>query len=154
MGFKIYYSEELRKLLLITTLAFLLVFLFKKWTRVNTFFSDIRLHPFSTEKRKMDCYTQTLIIFSCNFIGCIFSIGSHIQFFIWFYYCIPFLVDTLDWPPFRFKAFIVISLDIVYQNFIPLSHTSIIIQLCQLTILVFMAMQPRQPIYKRKKIMN
>lgn len=60
-----------------TTLILLTGFLAFKWTNIKTFFRDVRLFPFTTERRKVHPYAILHILFVCNFIGSIFSHGNH-----------------------------------------------------------------------------
>jgi alpha-1,3-mannosyltransferase len=50
-----------------------------------------------TEKRLViSPYEQTLVMFSCLFLGMVFSRGSHQQFYYWYSFTIPFLADAAD----------------------------------------------------------
>lgn len=48
--------------------------------------------------RKLDQYNMLLILFTCNFIGMTFSRGTHQQFYSWYSYSFPFLVDAAFGP--------------------------------------------------------
>ena len=62
-------------------LTFLLIFLIFKWTdsygNPITLFRDVRLWPLTFEVRQMNNYNTFLIIASANFIGMVFSRGTH-----------------------------------------------------------------------------
>lgn len=102
------HSDGFNKFLLMGHLSFLLIFLFFKWTSgifdlpqvlrevgvlpISNIFTDL----FSLQRPcKQDQYLNTLIMFTSNFIGMIFSRGTHQQFYSWYSYSFPFLVDAV-----------------------------------------------------------
>lgn len=82
----------------------LLYFLFMKWTDYKKFLYEVRILPLNeltnAPRRSMNPYKCVLILFSCNFLGCVMSPASHRQFFLWYSFSLPFLVDTVDIPLF------------------------------------------------------
>lgn len=144
------HSPFFNKLLLILTVGFLLLFLFFKWTGATAFdapdaeknfalrfLKDIRLYPVETlfldavagPRQKICQYKSLLIIFTTNFIGMTFSRGWHQQFYSWYSYSFPFLVDAAlgpgkeidpnhgckhhDWPLTKFA--LIISLEMAWS---------------------------------------
>mmetsp|Transcript_2963 Transcript_2963/g.5010 ORF Transcript_2963/g.5010 Transcript_2963/m.5010 type:complete len:159 (+) Transcript_2963:789-1265(+) len=92
-------SQEFEKLLLGLHMGFLLIFLFFKWTSSKepvSFLKEVRVlpSPLSWEKRKLNPYNTLLILTTSNFIGMVFSRGTHQQFYAWYSFSFPFLVDA------------------------------------------------------------
>lgn len=107
------HSEFFTNFLLIGHVSFLLIFLVFKWTGTDSknkniitrFFEDIRFWPMDVLLfedihffREINQYKSLLIIFTCNFIGMAFSRGYHQQFYSWYNYTLPFLVDAAFGP--------------------------------------------------------
>jgi len=92
------HSKQVEVFLLALHLTFLLIFLIFKWTdswgNPITLFRDVRLWPLTFEVRKMNPYNVFLVIASTNFIGMTFSRGTHQQFYAWYSFSFPFLVDA------------------------------------------------------------
>ena len=92
------HSKPVELFLLALHLGFLIIFLIFKWTdsygNPITLFRDVRLWPLTFEVRKMNKYNVFLVITSCNFIGMVFSRGTHQQFYAWYSFSFPFLVDA------------------------------------------------------------
>jgi hypothetical protein len=89
------HSDGFNKFLLLMHLGFLLLFLCFKWT--NNLFKDVRLFTLLsdlTTRREICQYKSLLIILTSNFIGMCFSRGTHQQFYSWYSYSFPFLVDA------------------------------------------------------------
>ena len=100
-----YISEKTMKsrpfeiFLLSLHLGFLLIFLFFKWTKYNSIpelFNNVRLWPISHEKRKINKYNALLILLTCNFIGMSCSRGTHQQFYAWYSFSFPFLLNACE----------------------------------------------------------
>lgn len=108
------HSKFFNIFLLCGHLGFLLAFLFFKWTGMDSsnqncvmrFFEDVRALPIERllvedvyeDFRDLNQYKSLLIIFTCNFIGMAFSRGYHQQFYSWYNYSLPFLVDAAFGP--------------------------------------------------------
>lgn len=91
------HSEPFKKFLLVLHLSFLVIFLVFKWTRFDFFFTifqQVRLFDFSGKKRKMSPYVIMLILCTSNFIGMVFSRGTHQQFYAWYSFSFPFLLSA------------------------------------------------------------
>lgn len=103
------HSNEFNKFLLAMHLLFLIIFLLFKWTDIeffdatdDTIISRIKGLPnliinlLKSDKAtsEMNGYKKVLIIFTSNLIGMMFSRGTHQQFYSWYSYSFPFLVDA------------------------------------------------------------
>jgi len=104
----------------------LLLFLFAKWTGkeapspspyISRLFKEVRLWPMTFEKRELNPYNTFLIIASSNFIGLAFSRGTHQQFYAWYSFSFPFLVDACSrtFGPLAQFA-IVLTLDLAWST--------------------------------------
>jgi hypothetical protein len=74
---EIYQDKKMVLIGYAVTLTFLLVFLLTKWTNRKTFFSDIRLIPFTINKRTLDPTNVITIIFSGVLIAMLGAPGLH-----------------------------------------------------------------------------
>ena len=85
---------------------------------------------------------------TCPLIAIMFSPGSHKQFYIWFYYLLPFLLDLNERMSVLQKCFIFMLIDYGYA--IPGSRmiNSICIWIGFATILVTLIMKRRPQIYE------
>lgn len=96
------HSPMLEKFLLFLHFGGLLFFLLFKWTDfelcnfIPKLFSEVRLWPLSFEHRPLNNYNTFLIILSSNYIGMVFSRGTHQQFYAWYSFSFPFLVDACE----------------------------------------------------------
>lgn len=91
------HSEPFKQFLLLLHLSFLLIFLVFKWTRFDFFlslFDQVRLLDFSGRKRILNPHTTMLILCTSNFIGMVFSRGTHQQFYAWYSFSFPFLLSA------------------------------------------------------------
>jgi len=89
------HSDGFNKFLLAMHLGFLLIFLVFKWT--DNLLKDVRLFDLVgdlTARREICQYKSLLIIFTSNLIGMMCSRGTHQQFYSWYSYSFPFLVDA------------------------------------------------------------
>jgi alpha-1,3-mannosyltransferase len=89
------HSDGFNKFLLAMHLGFLLLFLVFKWT--DNLLKDVRLFDLLgdlTKRREICQYKSLLIIFTSNLIGMMCSRGTHQQFYSWYSYSFPFLVDA------------------------------------------------------------
>jgi len=83
-------------------LGCLVLFLFVKWTNkeqsgsnyIVRLFREVRVWPLTFEHRQLNAYNTFLIISSSNFIGMVFSRGTHQQFYAWYSFSFAFLVDA------------------------------------------------------------
>lgn len=109
-----YKSNDFYKLLFKLHLASLIFLLFAKWLKSTEQFKGVkefvlgvleetRVWPIDIyEVKKLNPYNTLLILYSCNIVGIIFSPGSHRQFFAWYYYCLPLLLNILPKFPLFF----------------------------------------------------
>jgi len=87
------------------------VFLVFKWSRpaeegnpVVGLLKQVRVWPLSrvwqdlSAERELSQYNVLLVLFSTNLIGMAFSRGTHQQFYAWYSYTFPFLVDEAFGP--------------------------------------------------------
>jgi alpha-1,3-mannosyltransferase len=103
---KIYQESVFQIFLMIMHLSFLMIFLFCKWTNWKQFLKEIRLSPMTHGFNMPHPFNTVAILFICNYIGIIFSIGSHRQFYIWYSFTIPFLINSLRQFPLYSKFII------------------------------------------------
>jgi alpha-1,3-mannosyltransferase len=109
------HSDGFNKFLLGLHLGFLLIFLCFKWT--DSLFKDVRLFNLFgdlTKRRQISQYKSLLIIFTSNFIGLACSRGTHQQFYSWYSYSFPFLVDAAFENDIMTKFALCLSLEVAW----------------------------------------
>lgn len=141
---------------------FLLIFLLFKWTTrlesaesgsFENFFRRVRVWPFDRlftdmfGRRKVCDYEALLILFTSNFIGMCFSRGTHQQFYAWYSYSFPFLVDAAfgrDGSNPLTKFATIMCLEIAWSVAKPRSPLqSYLLNACHLAILVGLLLQKK-----------
>jgi alpha-1,3-mannosyltransferase len=116
------HSDFFNKLLLVLHLVFLVAFLIFKWTDGPlNLLQDVRILPLQnlvndlSTRRELNQYKSLLILFTSNFIGMMFSRGTHQQFYSWYSYSFPFLADAAfgDWHLSKFT--VILALEIAWS---------------------------------------
>jgi hypothetical protein len=122
----------------------LIYFLVFKWTDYRKFLYEVKILPFSElwncPRRQMNPYKCVLILFSCNFFGCVLSPASHRQFLLWYCFSIPFLVDTVN-IPFIIKLGLCYCVDAGYYYTGPYLYKSVLSWMGLYPILFFLYTQ-------------
>jgi hypothetical protein len=62
------------------TVVFLVIFLLFRWSHWRTIFADVRLYPFSMNKKVLNPTTAALIMFSGALVAIVCAPGLHPQF--------------------------------------------------------------------------
>lgn len=140
-------------MLLIVHLSLLVIFLLLKWTSIRSFLADVRLIPFTSEKQKLDPYTVTTILFTCNLIGITFARGMHQQFYAWYQFSIPFLLEACTALPPLIKILVYFILDVSWSLGPPrFALQSLCIFLSHLLIIICLLSKEKMPIYHKESI--
>ena len=74
-------------------LGLLLYFLLFKWTRLSSFFSDVRLIPLTTNEKQLTTWSITMIMITSHFIGYIGAVGMLYNYGTWYFSSLPLLID-------------------------------------------------------------
>lgn len=90
----IFNSGIFSKTLLALHVVLLVYFLMTKWSSIKNIWKDIHLSPIRIcpEFRQLDPYFVTQVFFLCNFIGIVCARSLHIQFIVWYWFSVPFLL--------------------------------------------------------------
>ena len=160
------HSKWFEALLLSLHLGFLVIFLLFKWTGQGDsqksvpwaarFFKDIRLFPMTFERRTVDPYYALLIILTSNFIGMVFSRGTHQQFYAWYSFSFPFLLDACSetFGPLAQLA-ILVTLELAWSvNFPHRASQGHALNFAHFLMLFGLLRQKIGPIYLEKRIKN
>jgi alpha-1,3-mannosyltransferase len=108
MGEEVATGKGFAKVLIVTHLSLLLVFLFFKWTSLtsglSSWFKQLRLPElFSATRKALDPRYVALSMFTCNLIGILCARSLHYQFYSWYYQTLPLILLYIRGIPLIFK---------------------------------------------------
>lgn len=142
---RIYHSREFQIHLYLLLIAFFFYMLLCKWTNMKSFFKDIRLiNGQQFVKKSLNPYNTFLIMSSSAFIAIVFSKGSHRQYYLWYYFVLPFLLDLNEDVPMivKYILFFIIDFSYAYIYYVH-DYCSIACWIVFVSIMNYIIMKPR-----------
>lgn len=93
---EVLWSDYFNIFLTVGHLTCLLIFLFKRWVDIRTIFDEISLWPLRLFPKFKKQNTKFVIdlFFLCNFVGITFMKGLHMQFVLWYWFSLPYVIYT------------------------------------------------------------
>lgn len=136
--------------LLALTAIFIAYFWFFKWMAVESSFLAILQGKYSGLKINPDHIIS--LMFTSNFIGIVFARSLHFQFYVWYFFTLPYLMWCTKIPT-PFKAGLLLVIEAVWNIFPSNAYTSSVLLCCHLIILVGLLLAPLgEPYVLKKKV--
>lgn len=132
-------------ILLTFCLYFWSYFWIYKWTNNETSFFSILKGKYST--KKINANHIILVMFTSNFIGVMFARSLHFQFYVWYFFTLPYLLWNTFYPNI-IKIFIMLVIEIIWNIYPSNPLTSLILFICHLSILTGLILTPLKATYK------
>ena len=126
--------------LTVTTIAF---FYFLKWTSAENFASILR-GDYSNMRMTADHII--IVLFTSNFIGIVFARSLHFQFYVWYFFTLPYLLWSTAYPT-PIRAALLFAIEIVWNIFPANPYASAVLLVAHLIILLGLVATPLQTTY-------
>lgn len=141
---EIFLSQWWGLLLLALTASTCLFFACFKWTDDESGFRAIWTGAYV--HRKLTADHIIVVLFSSNFIGIVFARSLHFQFYVWYFFTLPYLLWSTAYPT-PIRVALLFAIEIVWNIFPSNPYTSAVLLVAHLLILLGLVATPLQPTY-------
>lgn len=131
-------------LLLVLTGSTCLFFWFFKWTSDERGFRQILAGDYTTRRLTSDHIIT--VLFTSNFIGIVLARSLHFQFYVWYFFTIPYLLWSTALPN-TIRVALLLAIEVVWNIFPSTANTSIVLLIAHLILLLALVATPLQPAY-------
>lgn len=136
-------------MLLGLTATTLLYFYFFKWTNAESSFPAILRGDYIHKRMTADHII--IVLFTSNFIGIVFARSLHFQFYVWYFFTLPYLLWSTAFPT-PVRVGLLFAIEVVWNIFPARAYASAILLAAHLVILLGLVATPLQTTYITPKI--
>lgn len=141
---RIFLSPAWGILLLFLTATTLFFFYFFKWTKEEANFPSILKGAYINCKMTADHII--IVLFTSNFIGIVFARSLHFQFYVWYFFTLPYLLWSTAYPT-PIRAALLFAIEIVWNVFPTNPFASAVLLVSHIVILLGLVVTPLQQTY-------
>lgn len=136
-------------LLLAITFSTCLLFALFKWTSPEEHFADILRGEYAN-KRRMTADHILTTLFTSNFIGIVLARSLHFQFYVWYFFTLPYLLWTTAYPT-PIRVALLFAIEVVWNVFPANAYASATLFIAHIAILAGLVATPLPSAYGEER---
>jgi alpha-1,3-mannosyltransferase len=141
---EIFLSPVWGLILLSLTASTCALFYFFKWTNDERGFRKILAGIYVNQRMTSDHIIT--VLFTSNFIGILLARSLHFQFYVWYWFTLPYLLWSTSIPT-PFRVAILFAIEVVWNIFPSNPYSSAVLQVSHLLLFIGLVATPLQSAY-------